>query len=171
MVLLPTSTSMWRHFPAPNLLCHATTCNRVTVKHECFLRFLPSFVTKCVSSTDLALLQSLASRILTRLMTKNGISVLLTTLLASELHASTYTLSLTIVLPRRQPSPYPCGSRSVMGYLGTDSSSRPRDDQPNTLPLGAKQQCQHIGFSLFAISLLSWQTPRPFCPVQCIAQT
>ena len=97
----------------------------------------PSFVTKCVSSTDLALLHSLASRILSRKMTQHDLSVLLTTLQANEPHASTFQLSLTIVLPRRQPSPYPCGSRSVMGYLGTDSSSRPRDDQPSSLPLGS----------------------------------
>ena len=65
----------------------------------------------------------------------HGLSVLLTTLQASEHHASTFQLSLTIVLPRLRPILRPCSSQSVMGCLGKDSSAQPRDDQQSTLPL------------------------------------
>ena len=89
----------------------------------------------------------------------------LTILPASGHRASTLQQSLTIVLPRHQPSQRLCGSRSVMDCRGTDNLSQPRDAQPSTSPLVSTAH----QLSLFAILPISQQTPHPFCPVQCIA--
>ena len=65
-------------------------------------------------------------------------------------------------LPRVQSNLRPCSSRSVRGYFDMDSFSQPRDDQPSTLPLVSQTALPVHQLSPFAISLLSWQTPRPF---------
>ena len=69
-------------------------------------------------------------------------------------------LSSTIALSRHQPSERLCSTRSVMGCLGTDNLSQPRDAQPSTSPLDSTTAVPAHQLSLFAISPLSWRTPR-----------
>ena len=90
----------------------------------------------------------------------------MTTLQASGHHASTFQQSLTIVLPRRrQPNLHLCSSRSVMGCLGTGSSSHL--SVTNQVPCHSFQQqaVPRHRLSSLTTTLLSWQTPHPFCPV------
>ena len=115
------------------------------MKHECVLR-LSSFVTDVFHQQT-----SRCSRALVQ---------------ANEHHAPARQLPSTTVPPRRQPSLHPCDSRSVMGCLGMDSSSQPHDDQTSTMPLASTTAVPAHQLSPFAISLPSWQTPRPFCLVQ-----
>ena len=132
-------------FPNSQLLCHATTCHRINLKHECFLQ-LSSFVTNVFHQQTSRWSRALRPEFWSTDDKARDFLYCWPPSKRMELHAPTINLSLTIVLPRLQPNLRPCINQSVMGCLGTDSSSHFRDVKREPCQTFQEEQCQHIGF-------------------------